>query len=267
MKNVLVLVHDDVGQEARFQGALDITRALGGHLTCIDVAILPVVMGGFMEPSGTAMLMAEEAQRESANKADMEARLKAEAVPYSWIDETGFLSPSVRDNAARADIVVLNRVLDTIQYPDMRELVGEVVVRTGKPIVAMPELVKGFNARGNTLIAWDGSPSAVAAMHAAVPLLQRAGSVTIVEVDDGSIKLPAEVAAEYLAQHGIKAGIRRESNELNDTATVILDSIAGTHASYLVMGGFGHSRFVEAVLGGVTRRMLQECPIPLFLTH
>ena len=42
MKNVLLLVHDDAGQESRFQAALDITRAVEGHLTCLNVAIYPM---------------------------------------------------------------------------------------------------------------------------------------------------------------------------------------------------------------------------------
>ena len=60
MKNVLVLMHDDVGQEARFQAALDLTRALDGHLTCLDVAILPVTVDDYAMLGGAALLVADE---------------------------------------------------------------------------------------------------------------------------------------------------------------------------------------------------------------
>jgi len=116
-------------------------------------------------------------------------------------------------------------------------------------------------------VAWDGSPQADAALRAAVPLLVKARSVTLTEVRDGSVKTPAEEAAEYLSRHGIKPVIRRESSAIDLPSTILLDTIDTIDAAYLVMGGFGHGRFIEAALGGVTRRMLQECPVPLFLAH
>src|SRR5690606_20080733 len=106
-----------------------------------------------------------------------------------------------------------------------------------------------------------------AALRAAVPLLQHAEHVTILEVDDGSIKVAAFDAAEYLARNGIKPRILRRDAHQDIPSTVILNEIEAIGAAYLVMGGFGHSRFVQALLGGVTRRMLRECPVPLLLAH
>lgn len=267
MKNVLVLMHDDAGQEARFQAALDLTRALDGHLICIDVSVTPLLVGSFADVGGAAILMADEQQRESDNKARMQERLRIEDLPYSWIDESGFLSPTVRDSAGMADVIVLNRELDDIKLPDMVELVGEVMIKTGKPIVAMPATAKRFDAFGPALVAWDGSHGSEAALQAAVPLLSHATSVTILEVDDGSLQLPATDAAAYLSRHGIKSTLRRQSWSMVLPSTIILDTIEVVGASYLVMGGFGHNRFVEASFGGVTQRMLKQCPIPLFLAH
>lgn len=267
MKNVLVLMHDDAGQEARFQAALDLTRALDGHLTCIDVSIAPVFVGEYGVTGGEALLMADEQQREKANKSHMQARLATEGITYDWQDASGFLCPVLRDSVGLADLVVLNRRLDSIDYPDMRQAVGELVIKTGKPIVAVPEAARSFDAFGHALVAWDGSPASAAALRAATPLLTKASAVTILEIDDGSIKAPAEDAAEYLSRHGIKPLIQRDSSMIDLPSTMILDTIENIHAAYLVMGGFGHSRFIEATFGGVSRRMLSECPIPLFLAH
>jgi len=267
MKNVLVLMHDDAGQEARFQAALDLTRALDGHLTCVDVAVLPVFVGDSTEFASSALLMADERQREGTNATRMRARLEAEDVPFTWRDENGFLTPCVRDAAGLADVIVLNRELDDIKYPDMFALVGDLVLKTGKPVLAVPAAAERFDAYGPALIAWDGSSQCETALRAAVPLLVHASSVTIVEIDDGSLKVPATEAAAYLSRHGIAAIIRQENSMFDVPSTVILDTIEAVGAAYLVMGGFGHSRFVEATLGGVTRRMLKECPVPLFLAH
>lgn len=267
MKNVLVLMHDDGGQEARFQAALDLTRALGGHLTCADIAVLPLSVGDYAEIGGTALLMADEQQREKENKDHMEARLRAEDVPYSWVDQCGFLSPCMRDAAGMADVIVLNRELDDIKYPDMLDLVGEMVIKARKPIVAVPATARRFDAFGPALVAWDGSSESEVALRAAVPLLSHASSVTILEIEDGSLKQPATEAAAYLSRHGIQSTVRREKSMIDLPSTVILDTIDAVGAAYLVMGGFGHSRLIEATLGGVTRRMLKECPVPLFLAH
>ena len=267
MKNVLVLMHDDSGQEARFQAALDLTRALDGHLTCVDIAVLPLSVGDYSEIGGTALLMVDEKQRESDNRRRMEARLQAEDVRYSWIDKCGFLSPCMREAAGMADLIVLNRELDDIQYPDMLSLVGELVIEARKPIIAVPAIARQFDAYGAALVAWDGSNESEAALRAAIPLLSHASSVTILEIDDGSLKLPATEAAAYLSRHGIQSTVRRERSMIDLPSTVILDTIDAVGAGYLVMGGFGHSRLIAAVLGGVTRRMLKECPVPLFLAH
>lgn len=267
MKNVLVLLHDDAGQEARFQAALDLTRALDGHLTCIDVSMEPTFVGDYADVGGAALLMADEQVREKANRVRMEARLKVEDLPYDWIDERGFLSPCVHDSAVLADLIVLNRELHSIKYPDMLKLVGDTLLTVGKPIVAVPENAKGFDVFGHALVAWDGSPQADAALRAAVPLLAKAKSVTLTEVHDGSVKTPAEEAAAYLSRHGIKPVIRRESSAIDLPSTILLDTIDAIDAAYLVMGGFGRGRFIEAALGGFTRRMLKECPVPLFLAH
>lgn len=267
MKNVLVLMHDDVGQEARFQAASDLTRVLEGHLTCVDVAIVPVVADDFVLYGGAAELLTEERAREDGNRSRMEVRLKVEDIPFNWISATGFLSSCVRDAAALADVVVLNRELDALPYPDMRTLIADVLLKAHKPIVAVPQSARGFDAFGAALVAWDGSPQVEAALGAAIPLLQHARLVTLLEVEDGSVRIPAEQAAEYLSRHGIKPVVKREQDAFDTPGGILLDAIATMSPAYVVMGGFGHSRFVEAAFGGVTRRMLKECPVPIFMAR
>ncbi|MDT8758466.1 universal stress protein [Sphingomonas psychrotolerans] len=266
MKNILVLMHDDVGQEARFQAALDITRALDGHLTCVDVAAPPVTVADYATLGGSALLLADEQANEADNRARMEQRLKIEGVSWDWIQTTGFLSPSVREAAGLADVIVLNRDIKNA-YPDMAEVAAEVLIKSDRPVVAVPHESRGFDAFGHAMVAWDGSAEAQTALRAAVPLLQHACKVTIIECADGSIKVPAEEAAAYLSRHGVNPAIWRAGTASDLPSTILLDQIEAQGVAYLVMGGFGHSRFTEAVLGGVTRRMLRECPVPLFLAH
>ena len=86
-------------------------------------------------------------------------------------------------------------------------------------------------------------------------------------MDDGSIDAPAEDAAIYLSRHGVHAVIRREGCHDRRASDNLLDQAYYGHVAYVVMGGFGRRRFVEALFGGVTSRMLTESPVPVFLAH
>lgn len=267
MKNILVLIHDDAGQEARFQAALDVTRAIEGHLTCLDVSLVRVFPGDGMGGDAAVMMLEYERQAEAANKARLEQRLAVEGVPWDWIDTTGFLESCLERAASVCDLIVVSRHCDAFPSPDMDRAAAALVVKAGKPILAVPETATGLNLSGTALVAWDGSRAASTALAAAVPLLKLADCVTIMEVEDGSLGAPAEEAAAYLSRHGATPQIVRVSSGGEPASSVILARANNGRYAYLVMGGFGHSRFVEALFGGVTRRMLIESPIPLFLAH
>lgn len=267
MKTILVLIHDDSGQEARLRAALDLARAVGGRLTCLDVAVARVFPGDGMGGDAGLMMLDYECKTETANKARLAPRLAAQSVPWDWIDTTGFLEASVEDAAANCDLIVVSRHCDSFPSPDVDRAVAALIVKSGKPVLAVPDGITELNLAGNALVAWDGSPTAFAALSAAVPLLQLAGSVTLFQVDDGSVRAPATDAEAYLRQHHIAASINRCPGSLERTSVSLLTEAQTGKYAYLVMGGYGHARVVEALFGGVTRRMLKESPIPLFLAH
>ena len=267
MKNVLLLVHDDAGQESRFQAALDITRALDGHLTCLDVAVYPMMVSDVYAVTVEAAILEDEKAREADNRRKLEARLVREGVPFDWVDALGNAAQCLENHAALADVIVVSRKLDTEFLPDTLGTASEVVIGSNKVVVAVPEGARGFVAAGHAMVAWDGSEQAVHALERSVPLLQLARTVTLVEVADGSPLKPAEEAATYLSRHGISAVIVRRRAKGQPTAEVLLAEAKGEGADYILMGAFGRSRLVEAILGGVSREMLSESPIPIVMAH
>jgi nucleotide-binding universal stress UspA family protein len=267
MKNIVVLMHDDSGQEARFQAALDVVRAVEGHLTCVDVAILPVLLGDFYSGAGEIMLLDDERTRESANRTNIEERLKDEGVNWDWVETTGTIAVCLAEQAALADLIVVNRKLDSFPVPDMRSAAGETLMRSARPILAVPDGARGVRVAGKVLVCWDGSPCCIAAVRAAVPLLALADEVALFVVDDGSVAVPVDDAATYLSRHGIKTTIHNNDPQGELPEDLILRAIRHFGSDYVVMGGFSHSRLVEALLGGVTRAMLSTCPVPVFLAH
>lgn len=267
MKNILLLVHDDAGQEARFQAALDIGRAVEGHLSCLDVTVIPALVGAdYVGDAGFGTLLDDEREREAANRTKIEARLAHEDLPWDWADATGQIAHCLENACALADLIVVNRQLDAFPLPDMRTVAGELVLHCHAPVLAVPDTLKRFDL-DSALVAWDGSHASAAALRAAVPLLRLTRQVTIVEVGSRASEWPAEDAATYLSRYDIRAGIERLESRDRPVAEVLLDKAAGGAFGYVVMGGFGHRRFVETLLGGVTRTMLAKSPIPVFLAH
>jgi nucleotide-binding universal stress UspA family protein len=105
------------------------------------------------------------------------------------------------------------------------------------------------------------------AIRAALPLLARAAAVHIVTVTEDSQQLPATGAAEYLSRHGVASELSdlpRGNRRISDTLVEGAKALGG---AYLVAGAYGHTRFREAILGGVTRELIEAASIPLLITH
>ncbi|GHH07825.1 universal stress protein UspA [Sphingomonas sp. AAP5] len=264
MKNVLLLVHDDTGQESRIQAALDLTRALDGHLSCVDV-VVPATLNGDYYGIAAVGLLEDERTRESENKTEIVARLAREDVRWDWTDATGPLADSVLDVAKLADLIVLSRKLTDDRDPDMRDVASRVLMQARTPIVAVPDTLTRL-ALARVLIAWDGQGSAAATLRACVPLLALADAVEIFMARDGGERTEPTEAAEYLSRHGIHATIRTIDDGLTAPDRLIEAEAERFNADYILMGGYTHGRLLET-FGGVTKRMLGICKLPLVLSH
>lgn len=267
MKNIFVLVHQDAGQEARLQAALDATRAFEGHLNCLDVTQLPVLIGDVYGTSGQEALLDAERETELENRARLEARLIREGVAWDWVDAVGDMAPTINALTDLADLIILNRKLDATGGPDMLNIVGSVMLGAHKPVLAVPEQSRGIDVAGQALVAWDGSPQAATALRAAVPMLRQAEKVTVAIVSDKIGGMPPEEAALYLSRHGIESEIVTVPLKGATVHDLLIEQCRTRKAAYLVMGGYGHSRLAEALFGGVTKDMLSHCPVPLLIAH
>ena len=172
----------------------------------------------------------------------------------------------VSNRPTASDLIVVNRRLDSFPLPDMQRVAGDLVVKAHKPVLAVPDNANGFTVTGTALVAWDGSHAAAAALRAAVPLLQMASKVVLLQLEEPGNTALVDDAATYLSRHRISAVIRRETPEGSIGETLLAEAASGRYA-YVVMGGFGHHRFVERLFGGVTRAMLSHAPIPLLMAH
>jgi len=265
MKNVLLLVHDDAGQEARLQVALDLTRRLDGHLTCVDVAVPQIPIGDVNFGATPAILVDYECEREAANKARLQTRLAHEGVAWNWIDTIGTIAEGVLQAAELADIIVLNRQLESGRNPDMRDIASRIVMHARKPIVAVPETLTRFHF-DRALVAWDGRASSADTMRISTPLLALAKDVEIFMVRNRATQMNPSEAAEYLSRHGISANVVVIEDDHTAADKLIEEECQRWHADYVVMGAYGRGRLRE-VFGGITKRMLAGSKYPLIMGH
>ena len=133
--------------------------------------------------------------------------------------------------------------------------------------MAIPSSASAFDPAGAALVAWNGSPEAAHALRLALPLLAKAVGVHVVQVTEDDRDFPTNEALSYLTLHGIRADLADHPRAGHSFAGSLLDAATEADARYIVMGAYGHTRFSEAVLGGVTRDLLRVSPIPLLLAH
>lgn len=165
------------------------------------------------------------------------------------------------------DVVIMDAASDLL--PDYREIVQGMLFRSGRPIMILPDSREPGIPR-NVTIAWDGSIPASRAIIESLPILQMAEEVCVVTVE-GEKKLPdfatGNAGVAYLNRHGVKARQKCLSATNGDVAGALRAHVADGESDMIIMGAYAHSRFQEAILGGVTRSFLGASPVPLFMAH
>ena len=118
-------------------------------------------------------------------------------------------------------------------------------------------------------ICWDGSLYAARAVSDAMPFLTRAKQIELLTVSasDTSGSLPGADMAAHLARHGLNVTLRNLFASDIDAGNAILSYAAESTIDMLVMGGYGHSRLREFVLGGVTLTILNTMTLPVMFSH
>jgi nucleotide-binding universal stress UspA family protein len=120
------------------------------------------------------------------------------------------------------------------------------------------------------LVAWDGSHGSTRAIGDAMPFLRRAKTIDIVTVSNSRTKkdeVPGVEIGHHLARHGLEVEVRQLVAEGVDVANTLLSYAADNAVDFMVMGGYGHSRLREFMLGGATRGILQTMTVPTLMAH
>lgn len=199
------------------------------------------------------------------------AAFKGHTKPVNWLSIVT-MEPAVDyvvAHASSADLIITGATpSDFYEGPNYANA-GGIVMQAGRPVLAIPINAQAFKL-DNILIGWKESREARRAIADAIPLLKLATQVTVFEIvakdhKEGATKRLNEVLA-WLVSHGIAAKSMVSISE--DADSIQFLSIAKNHqADIVIAGAYGHSRFREWVLGGVTNELLQGAQCSAFLSH
>lgn len=134
----------------------------------------------------------------------------------------------------------------------------------------VPYIHKGPLDAHHVGIAWDGSRLAARAVRDALPFLTAAQAVIVIAVNEERGDTGARSSEElinHLARRGIKASVQRLMADRANVQGTIISAATDSNIGLLVMGGFGHSRLQERILGGVTREMFESMTVPVLMSH
>jgi nucleotide-binding universal stress UspA family protein len=148
-------------------------------------------------------------------------------------------------------------------------IIEAALFETGRPVLIVPYIQKGGIKLDRVMVCWDGSRGAARAAGDAMPFLERAKAVEVVIVTERgkTDEVPGADIAQHLARHGVTVEVKQIVAPDAKVANVLLSHAADSSADFLVMGGFGHSRLREFVLGGVTRSILDTMTVPTLMSH
>lgn len=280
-RKILVPLFDGAGDEMAVHQAMSLTAAFKGHLTAllarpdpaetvrqIDPSLSPRVIQELVDSARAAtsheMARARSMLEAAAKKAGV---AETEAAPgWSLNMRVGLVDDVVAEEALLTDLTVFAHPAQHADRPIWAS-VEAALLGSHHPLIVLPQGCSDFLGK-KIVIGWDGGRAASHAVFSALPLLARASAVEILTVGTGSSERSMMAKLEkYLHLHGIQCTTASIEPGAMDIGYALADAARRSDAGLLVVGGYGHSRIREFVLGGVTRHLLANASLPVFMAH
>lgn len=270
-----LLTYPDASTQESVANAAAVARLLGADLHALAIeADIPQVSNALSRVLLNLPEMILDAEKLSThNGAKLLAAAKSAASAEALVvttSETKTQLALIGDVAAgHARYFDLALIGWTPETPAIRMMAEAVVFGSGRPVILMPDAVS-IGKLDRICIAWDGSRVAARAAADARLLLERASAITVVTVTDEKPlkeKDTGERLAESLRAGGLKADFSAVQAEDGPIAETLQGHAADLGADLLVMGGYGHSRLRDFVLGGATEGVLADLRLPVLVSH
>jgi nucleotide-binding universal stress UspA family protein len=274
-KTIMVHVDDSIHAAERIRIAAALAAEHGAHLTGVAATgvsrFAAVGSSGPGSEAGSLHAKAHE-MRERARAALLAFEQQAAAAGVATFESALIddeATGALESQARYADLLVVSQT--DLDLPDARTGTGlpeYLMLNTGRPVLIVPYAGTFPTVGATPLVAWDESIEASRAVSAALPILERARSVTVavLQVSASAQSQPGQDIALFLARHGVRCEVTTQCSPIA-VGPCLLSMACDLGSDLIVMGGYGHSRLREMLLGGATAAVLESMTVPVLIAH
>jgi nucleotide-binding universal stress UspA family protein len=274
LKDIVVNLTIGVARDGAADYAISMAKTFNAHLAGVAFAyepVLPAIVG-----VGIPDTVIEEQHEENEQAAQAAiARFEAAAAAAGISNQSRLVAASLAgaadifgEIARRYDLAVVGQSDKDRVAPE--ELVVEgALFQSGRPVIVVPFDHQAAVKLDRIAICWNGGRTAARAVADAMPLLKQAKDVEIVIIETEAAKgsEAGNGLRQHLQRHGLTPQVRRIPPAGQKVSAAILAYAAANGVDLLVMGGYGHSRLREFILGGTTRAVLKNTAMPTLMSH
>jgi nucleotide-binding universal stress UspA family protein len=271
-----IAVNLSVGKPRDFAGdyAISVASMFDAHLSGVACAYEPVIAGVAFPGAATSVI--DTFRAESQAEADRAQHAFDENARRAGVSADSIVIAATASGAAEKfaefardyDLSIVAQAQPDYDIAETLAIEGA-LFSSGRPVLVVPYIQSSGLKLDRVMVCWDGSRNAARAIGDAMPFLLRAGTVEVVTIEgrERRNELAGAKIAAHLARHGLKVELKPIVAPDLDVANAILSYAADASTNFIVMGGYGHTRLREFVLGGATSGLLDAMTVPTLMAH
>jgi nucleotide-binding universal stress UspA family protein len=276
IKDIIVNLEQRITRDPARDFAITVAETFDAHISGVAFAYAPDFPGYVMLeiPADIVAQMIAESEKTALaaiERFDAAARRSMVSAEHRLFKTLGASAPVILSTLARRfDLsVFMQSEPDGVDNDDMIEAS---FFESGRPLIVVPYIQKEGLKLDHVVCCWDGSRAAARAINDGLPLLVKATTVDLLIVlNEKTDTAPNEIRGaempKHLARHDVKVQIVAVPAADIDVADAVLSYVADISGTLIVMGGYGHAKLGEVILGGVTHDMLKSMTVPVFMSH
>ncbi len=269
IKSILCAYSGDAAQGSGLRHAVKLAQHHDAHLTGVLRHGRSRLEGRYATRVPEALL-SQLREADAAHIAEISERFRAAAGQGGLGDMAEFVEiDPVRDGPLSAfahafDLIVTGVHTDAANEAHLAAHPDMLALKSGRPVVVVPDDYDAEGLADRALVAWDGKRSAARALGDAMGVLAEKSHVTLLSVGESPRGTDRMLA--NMRRHGIAVDARTVGRQ-GSIAETILAEAAKDKAKLIVMGAFEHSKFAHDLFGGVTTGVIAATPVPVFMAH
>ncbi len=276
IKDIVVNLTIGIDRDAAVYYAVSVANMFKAHLVGIAFVYDPKISANLIVGIPAELI---DAQRAANKRLANEATARFEAIAKqagvttdSQVIEVGVAK--VGDTFGRLartfDLSMVRQAMPNDAEQEVSIIEGA-LFEAGRPVIVVPYVhAKGVEF-SRVIVGWDGNRTAARAIGDAMPLLECAKMVEVFTMvttgQTTNVELTRTHIGQHLSRHGVNVEVKQIPAADMEISDAILSHAADISADFMIMGGYGHSRLREYMLGGATRGILASMTLPTLMSN